>query len=160
MFLMIEITRDRLRRRDIVFASRLMASKTFAVGKTAAAFHRRMTLETSVMRGLRIRNAESRAASALLMTRRAISFAVNVVAELDAESRALNFRVTFAAIAEIRRAESSLPVVASRAIIVRARMHSDIDLRHRIAARTVTFLTIQISMTRVAEIKTDVRKFG
>lgn len=161
MFLMIEIASDRLRRRrDVVLASRLMASETFAVRKTAAAFHRRMTLETSIMRGLRIRNRKRRAASALFMTRRAIRFAVNVVAELDAESRALHFRVTFAAIAEIRRAESSLPVVAGRTIIVRARMHSDVDLRHRVSARTVTFLTIQFAVTRVAEIKADVRKFG
>lgn len=56
---MAEIAADKLRRRFYVVSSAdLMASKTFAVRKFAAALHRLMTLKTSVVRVLPVRNAE------------------------------------------------------------------------------------------------------
>lgn len=160
MFRVIEISRDRLfRRRDVVSAADLVTGKTFSARKFAASLHRRMTLETSVMRRLTIRNAEINAFAACFMTRRAILLIVLDVIEFHAETaRIRHFLVTFTAIRKIIRAESLLSVMARRAIIVRAGVHSRRDRRHIVSARRiVTALTIQTAVTRMAEIVTNLR---
>lgn len=160
---MTEIAADKLRRRfDVVPSADLMASKTFAARKSAAAFHRLMTLETSVMRVLPVRNAEADAFAARFMTGRAILFAVIGVAESDSEIGCVcDFLMTFAAIRKSVCAECFLSVMASRAAVRAARMHRNIDRRHIISARrTVTALTILTAVARMTEIKADIRRIN
>lgn len=116
---MAEIPADDLRRRFYVVSSAdLMASKTFTVRKSAAAFHRLMALETSIVRVLTVRNRKTDAFAARFMTGRAILFAVIGVAEFDSEiNRVCQFLVTFAAIRKSICAECLLPVMASRATV-------------------------------------------
>lgn len=114
-----------------------MAGKAFAVGETAFALHRRVALETGFVRGFAVRDVEIDAARARFMTGRAVRFRVQIVIEFNAETpHPRDFRVAFAAVGKIVRAEGSLVVMARRAAICRARVHSDLDLRA--AARVVT----------------------
>lgn len=138
VFRMAEIAGNkRARRRDVVRSVDLMAGETFAARKTAAAFHRRVALETGFMRRFAVRNGKADAAAARFVTGRAIFFRVVGVIEPDAEAaRVRYFYMAFAAIRKIVCAESSLVIVASRAAVRRARVHSDRNLRA--AARAVT----------------------
>lgn len=141
-------------RRDVVFAVDLMALETFAARKSAAAFHRRMALKTGFMRRFAVRNGKADAAAARLVTGRAIFLRVVGVVEFDAETaRIRHFRVAFAAIRKIFRAESSLIIMAGRAAVCLARVHPDFNLR---AARAVAIDAVRRSVFRMTEIKTDV----
>lgn len=159
VFRVLEVSADhRGRGLDIVRSARLMTRKTLAGRETAAALHRLMAFEASVVCGIAVRHREINSAPRI-MAGDAVVLCMDRVVEPYADGfRGRCLLVTLPTVRKGICAKRALRIVTGRTRIRLVRMHRDLNGRHSVRAlRCMTIGAGDAAVPLMAESEPDVR---